>query len=123
MKPGDPRALVPNNTVRDAVIAVLAGLLVLGFVLYGISTMAKKGSRNTLTGTVVAKHFTPQRERQISFSGRKLEGAKEVEGEYLLEVHVEEEKRTFEVPVEKPLYESRNVGDSVTFIRPPSEQK
>ena len=123
MKPQDPRVVVPNTSMRDATIAIVAGVLVLGFVLYGIFTMAKPTSGNRLTGIVIAKHFTPQPEQQITFSGRKLEGAKEIEGEYLLEVRVEEEKRTFEVPVEKPLYESRNIGDPVTFIRPPSEQK
>jgi hypothetical protein len=123
MKPQDPRTIVPNNTFRDAMIAIVVGAVVLAFVVYGISTMGTSGSRNTLTGTIVAKTFTPQPERQISFSGRKLEGAKEIEGEYLLEVRVEAEKRTFQVPVEKPLYETRNVGDSLTFVRPPSEQK
>ena len=123
MKPRDPRTLVPNNTVRDAVIAIIVGALVLAFVLYGISTMGKPGTGNTLTGTVIAKHFTPQPERQISFSGRKLEGAKEIDGEYLLEVRVEKEQRTFQVPVEKMIYETRNVGDLLKFVRPPSEQK
>jgi hypothetical protein len=123
MKSPDPRVVVPNTSVRDAILAIVAGLLVLAFVLYGIFTMAKPGTGNRLTGVVVAKHFTPQPEQQITFSGRKLEGAKEIDGEYLLEVRVEEEKRTFQVPVEKPLYESRKVGDSLTFVRPPSEQK
>jgi len=27
------------------------------------------------------------------------------------------------VPVEKPVYESKKDGDSLTFIRPPSEQR
>jgi hypothetical protein len=35
---------------------------------------------------------------------------------------VEEQKRTYEVPVEQALYDAKKVGDSVTFIRPPSEQ-
>src|SRR5687767_10707512 len=119
MKPRDPRTIVSNTSVRDTVIAVVAGALVLAFVLYGIMTMSKPGSRNTLTGTVIAKHFTPMPERQINFSGRKLEGVKEIEGEYVLEVRVEEENRTFQVPVERSLYESRKVGDSLKFVRPP----
>ena len=97
MKSQDPRTVAPNTTVRDAAIPIVAGALVLAFVLYGIFTMAKPGSGNRLTGTVIAKHFTPQPEQQIAFSGRKLESAREIDGEYLLEVRVEEEKRTFHV--------------------------
>jgi hypothetical protein len=38
-------------------------------------------------------------------------------------VRVEAENRTYDVPVEQPVYESKKVGDSLTFIRPRSEQK
>jgi hypothetical protein len=77
---------------------------------------------NKLTGTVIEKVFTPQKERQVSFSGRKIEGVKEIAGEYVLKVRVEPDKRIYEVPVEQPVYDSKKVGDTLTFIRPPSEQ-
>ena len=31
--------------------------------------------------------------------------------------------RTYDVPVEKPVYESKKNGDALTFLRPPSEQR
>lgn len=120
MKPQDPRAL-PDHTARDALIASIAGLLVLGFIVYGIMTMGRVPS-SMVTGTVVEKVFTSAPEQQITFGSKGLK-SKEIEGEYLLKVRVEKENRTFEVPVEKPIYESKRVGDPLTFLRPPSERR
>jgi hypothetical protein len=122
--PSKPAPLViPSTSRRDALIAIVAGLVVLAFIGYGVMHMAQPVTGNKLTGTVIEKVFTPQKEQQVSFDGRKLEGAKEIAGEYVLKVRVEEQKRTYEVPVEKELYESKNVGDTLTFLRPPSEQR
>jgi hypothetical protein len=115
--------VVPSTGRRDALIAIVVGLFVLVFIIYGVSQMAKPVTGNKLTGTVLEKHFTPQKEQQISFNGRHIEGTKETDGEYLLKVRVESQNRTYEVPVEKPIYDSKQVGDSLTFLRPPSEQK
>ncbi|MDQ3621159.1 MAG: hypothetical protein M3463_01520 [Verrucomicrobiota bacterium] len=118
----DPRALVPNTTVRDALIAIACGALVLGFLVYGIFSMATAGKQNALTGTVVGKQFVPAPEQQISVGNKGLK-AQRIEGEYLLEVRVEADNRTYQVPVRKEIYEARKVGDSQTFLRPPDEQK
>ena len=124
MKPVPPRVVLPSTTGRDALIAMVAGLLVLGFVGYGIMQMSKPVpvSKNQLTGLVVGKEFTPQKERQISFSGKKLKSAREIDGEYVLKVRVAKENRVYDVPVEKTQYESKKEGDAVTFARPESEQ-
>ena len=114
--------VMPSTTKRDATIAVVVGLIVLGFVGYGVTHMSQPVAGNKLTGTVTAKVFTPLPEHQVSFSGTRLEGVKDVAGDYLLKVRVDAENRTYEVPVDQPLYDSKKVGDSVTFIRPRSEQ-
>jgi hypothetical protein len=62
------------------------------------------------------------REQQIEF-GKKGMKAREIDGEYTFEVRVDPEARIYVVPVEKPLYEMKQVGDSVSFLRPRSEQK
>ena len=85
--------------------------------------MAAPVPGNKLTGVVTGKEFTPFKERQIDFSGRKIEAAREVDGEYVLKVRVDSEHRTYEVPVEKPVYETKKAGDSFTFLRPLSEQR
>ncbi|MEA3212090.1 MAG: hypothetical protein QOE70_5147 [Chthoniobacter sp.] len=119
-----PRLILPNTTRRDTLIAVGLGTIVLGCVLWGMMSMSKPHeSKNILTGVVMEKQFTPQREEQVSFSGRRIEGAKVIDGEYLLKVRVEAENRVYEVPVERPLYESKSKGDKLEFIRPPSEHR
>jgi len=118
-----PRVVIVDHTWRNTLIAVAAGLVVLLFVGYGVLHMGSPVTGNKLTGTIIQKVFTPQQERQVSFSGRKIEGVKEIAGEFVLKVRVESQNRTYDVPVEQYVYDSKKVGDSMTFIRPPSEQK
>ena len=123
MNPNPPRVVIPGTTKREALVAVLAGLLVLGFVGYGVWQMARPVTGNKLTGVIVEKVFTPLKERAIDFNGRKIERARESDGEYLFKIRVEAENRVYEVPVEKPVYQSKKTGDSMTFLRPESEQR
>jgi hypothetical protein len=118
-----PRLVIPSTSKRDWIIAMAAGLLILVFVGYGVMHMAAPVTGNKVTGIVIGKEFTPFRERQVSFSGRRIEEVREIDGEYVLKVRVDSEHRTYEVPVEKPLYQAKKEGDSLTFIRPPSEQR
>ena len=118
-----PRIIIPNTSRRDLAIAVAVGLLVLGFIGYGVIRMAAPEAGNKLTGIVVGREFTPFKERQVSFNGRKIEGVQEIDGEYVLKVRVDAVHRTYDVPVEKPVYESKKDGDTLTFLRPPSEQR
>lgn len=118
------KVIAPSTKIRDTFIAVLLALLVLGFIGYGVRHMAQPVQGNKLTGTIVEKKFTPMKEQLVEFSGRAIKGVKESEGEHILKVRVDSEQgRVFEVPVEKSLYDLKNVGDSLTFMRPPSEQK
>ena len=123
MNPPAPRVIIASTTKRDAFIAIIAGLLVLAFVGYGIMQMSRPVAGNKLTGVIVGKTFTPQKEQIIDFSGRKIERTREIDGEYVLKVRVEAENRVYEVPVEKPMYESKKEGDAMTFLRPESEQR
>jgi hypothetical protein len=123
--PAPARVVVPSTTRREMLIAVAAGAGVLGFVGYGISVMSgwqKKASTNTLTGTIVAKHFTPAPEDQISFNRKRGMRSEHIAGEYVLEVQVKSENRTFEVPVDGSTYEAVKISGSFTFMRPRSEQ-
>ena len=123
MSPPAPRVVIASTTKRDAFIAVIAGVLVLVFVGYGIMQMSRPVAGNKLIGVVVGKVFTPQKEQMIDFSGRKIERTREIDGEYVLKVRVESENRVYEVPVEKPMYESKKEGDAMSFLRPESEQR
>jgi len=117
---------VPRDiTRRDTALAVICGLLVLGFIGYGVMTMSarqKPASTNMLSGKVVAKKFTPAPQEEISF-GRKGLKATRTEGEYVLQVRVAGEGgRVFDVPVDASTYEAARPGDPQTFLRPRSEQ-
>jgi hypothetical protein len=106
-------------------IAVGAGVGVLAFVGYGISVMSgwqKKASTNTLTGKIVAKRFTPAPEDQITFNRKSGMKNEHIAGEYILEVRISGENRTFDVPVDGNTYEAVRIGGSFTFMRPRSEQ-
>ncbi len=118
-----PRVVIPKTTKREALTAFIAGVLVLVFVVYGILQMGKPVPGNDLTGVVVGKEFTPQKERQISFSGNKISKVREIDGEYVLKIRVEAQNRVYEVPVEKAVYEAKKEGDPMTFLRPESEQR
>ncbi len=119
-----PRVVVPNRTLRDALLAGAAGFLAIGLLCYGILRLnaeSVQARSRTATGTVLEKVFTPAPEEQISV-GRKGLKTKEIEGEYVLKVRVSKEDRVFEVPVEKSVYLSKEPGASITFLRPPSER-
>ncbi len=124
--PGKPaRVIIEDHTWRNTFIAVSAGIVVMIFLGYGVLHMASPVTGNKLTGIITEKVFIAQPERQISFTGRKIEGVKEIAGEYVLKVRVEAQQRTYEESKwnECRLRSSKKVGDSLTFIRPESEQK
>jgi hypothetical protein len=121
--PQPGRVVIRDTKRRDTLIAVGVGLVILVFVALGIRQMSRPVQGNKLIGEIVEKVFIPAPERQVAFTGRKIEGVKEIAGEYVLRVQVKEVNRTYDVPVPEFTYRSKKVGDSFTFIRPPSEQK
>jgi len=119
-----PPPVVRDTTRRETLFAVACGILVLGFIGYGVMSMGSRqeaASTNTLSGKVVGKRFTPAPQEEISFGSKGLK-AKRTAGEYVLEVRVAREGRTFEVPVDASTYEAARAGDRQTFLRPRSEQ-
>lgn len=125
-KPAPPtRVVIPSATRREMLIAIASGVGILAFVGYGVFFMSgqqRKASTNTLTGKIVAKRFTPAPEDQISFSRKKGLKTEHIAGEYVLDVRVSDEERTFEVPVDANTYEAVRIGSHFTFLRPRSEQ-
>jgi len=118
------RIVVPTTTRREMLFATLCGVGVLGVIGYGVVALGKgqrKAASNTISGTIRKKTFTPGPEQQIRVGRGGLQSRK-FDGEYLLEVFVKSENRTFQVPIDAATYEAVRIGDSFTFVRPPSEQ-
>jgi hypothetical protein len=118
------RIVVPTTTRREMLFAILSGVGVLGVIAYGVIALGKgqqKAASNTISGRIQKKTFTPGPEQQIRV-GRGGLKSQQFAGEYLLEVFVKSEDRTFQVPVDAATYEVVKIGESFTFTRPRSEQ-
>ena len=119
-----PRVVIKNNTARDAAITLAAVVLLVALLAAGVMQLREKPGGNSLRGEIIEKVFTPMKEEVVEFSGRRMKSNRQSEGEYVFKVRVDSEGgRVFEVPVAKSIYVSKNQGDSMTFIRPKSEQK
>ncbi len=111
--------VVKSTKGRDLAIGVVAGALLLGFVLWGILHMSQEvGGHSLLTGRIVAKHFKPQPEEQLSV-GRQGLDERNIDGIYTMDVRTDDGV-VHTVFVEKPVYESHQVGDELSFLPPPA---
>jgi len=122
MATGQPRKpfVVKSTTARDVTVGVVAGIGLLAFVLWGILHMSQGVTGHSLlTGKIVAKHFEPRPEEQLSV-GREGLQEKDLDGIYTMEVRTPD-GHTYTVFVEKPVYESHQTGDELSFL-PPQQQ-
>lgn len=119
-----PRVVIKSNTTRDAVITIAAVTALVALLVIGVMQLREKPQGNSLRGKIVEKVFTPMKEEIVEFNGKRMKSNRESDGEYMFKVRVDSEGgRVFEVPVSKLVYVAKNQGDSMTFIRPKSEQK
>lgn len=114
--------VVKSTRTRDLTIGVVAGAALLGFVLWAILHMSQGVTGHSLlTGRIVSRHFEPRpREEQLTVGSGGL-AEKTVDGIYTVEVRTPD-GQTYKVFVEKPVYESHQVGDELSFLPPPSPQ-
>lgn len=104
---------VPSTRGRDWAIGITIGVLLIGLILYAVSTMSV--SKNLLTGTITAKRFIPRAEQQVTIGKGGLH-ARQIDGEYILDVSVK--GHPYNIWVDKEIYEAHEVGDPYTFVRP-----
>lgn len=108
-----------RSNSRDAVIAVTAGIAVAGFMAFAFLNTSKQVTGRMLTGEILAKHFSPQPETQITI-GKQGVSKKRLAGDHTLEVKTGD--RTYTVFVEREIYDAKSVGDSIRFLPPPSAE-
>lgn len=119
--PKRPLVIVSGTSKRDFLLALAIALGVLGFVVLAIYSTGTEKPKNTITGIVTGRRATGERETLMTVS---RQGVKEKTSDtgYYLQVFVEAEKRTYEVMVEKELWQGKKDGTRLDFLRPPSEQ-
>ena len=120
--PQRPRVVVPRVTRRDIVIAILVTLAVVGFILVAIFSAGGYQERNKLSG-VVRAHNQPGPTETLMTVSRKGVTEKTADTGYSLKIWVESEKREYEVMVSREDWEKAKDGDSMSFLRPKSEQR
>ena len=115
-----PRVVVSGVNRRDILIGVLIALVVIGFLAAAIFQSGQP-PRNMLRG-VVRERLAPGARETLMTVSRK--GVKENTADtgYSLKVWVESEKREYEVMVMKEDWGQKKLGDTLDFLRPPSEQ-
>lgn len=121
-EPPRPRKpFVVKTRRRDIAAAVLVGLAVLALILWAMVRMARDTSDHALlTGTVLSKHFEPQKEEQLTVGPGGLD-RRDIDGIYTMAVRTPD-GHLYTVYVEKRVYDSHNPGDELAFLPPPRTQ-
>ncbi len=121
-QPPRPRVVVPRVSRRDIIIAALAALAVIAFILVAVYSAGGYQERNKLSG-IVRAHNQPGPTETLMTVSRKGVTEKTADTGYSLKVWVESEKREYEVMVSKEDWEKTKDGDKMSFLRPKSEQR
>jgi len=116
-----PRVVVSGVNRRDVIIGAVIALALGGFMALAIF-QSGKSPENLLTGVIRAKNQPAARETLMTVSTRGVK-EKTADTGYSLKVWVESQKREYDVMVMKETYDKKKVGDTIEFLRPPSEQK
>jgi hypothetical protein len=99
-------------------IGIIAGVVLLAFVAWAILHMSEGVvGRGPLTGKIMARHFQPQPEEQLTV-GRGGLDQKQIDGVYTMDVQTPD-GHNYTVFVDKSVYDSHQPGDSITFLPPP----
>ena len=119
-QPPRPRVIVSGVSRRDILIGVLIALVLGGFFTAAILQSGKTPD-NILTGVIRAKNAPAARETLMTVS-RKGVNERTADTGFSLKVWVESQKREYDVMVMQDLWDKKKVGDTLEFLRPPSEQ-
>ena len=119
-KPAPPsRRVVPETRWRDTLIAVGAGVAVLGFVLWAVLSLGRQANAaGGVEGVIVSKEFVARPETQITI-GQGGVHSRQKAGDYIFHVKVpQENEKTYDVFVDPAIYASQREGERFYFVRP-----
>ncbi len=121
--PKKPIVIVPSGmSRRDIITAVLIAVAVIGFIAFAVVQMGSGKSDNLVTGVVTGRSATGDRETLLDVSTKGVK-SKTADTGYTLKVFVKDQNRTYDVMVERDVWEKKKDGDTLEFLRPPSEQR
>jgi hypothetical protein len=122
-----PKLVVSGVNRRDIIIGIVIAVVILGFILLAVLSTGGYKERNKLSGVIRARNEPGLRETQTTVglerTPRKPVTEKTIDTGYSVRVWVESEKSEREVMVSKEDWEKAKVGDTLEFLRPPSEQR
>ena len=100
-------------------IAVAAGVVVLGFVLYAVFSLGRQANSTGWTqGVIVGKEFVARPESQITF-GQGGMHSRLLAGDYIFRVQVPQENgKVYRVFVDLSVYERQHEGEPFSFVKP-----
>ena len=121
-QPPRPRVVIVNRwSRRDIIIGLLIALAVIGFIAFAVLNTGGYKERNKVTG-IVRAHNSPGPREMLMTVSRKGVTEKTADTGYSLNIWVESEKREYEVMVSKEDWDKAKDGDTMSFLRPKSEQ-
>lgn len=107
---------------RSLLLAIGLCVAFLAFLVGGTYAVYRHKPRtNQLTGMIVEKYRLDEIVREVQVGRRGLR-SEEVDSGHRFQIWVESTGKTYEVPVTAQMFERKEVGDSQSFIKPPSEQ-
>ena len=117
--PSVSRRVVPDTRWRDTLVAVAAGVVVLGFVLYAVFSLGRQANSTGWTpGVIVGKEFVARPESQITF-GQSGVHSRLLAGDYYFQVKVPQENgKVYRVSVDPSVYERQREGEPFSFVKP-----
>jgi predicted membrane channel-forming protein YqfA (hemolysin III family) len=116
-----PKLVVSGVSRRDVIIGILIAVGVVAFIVAAVF-YSSRPPRNLLTGVIKSHHSTGERETLLTVSTKGVT-EKTADTGYSLKVWVESDQREYEVMVEKEIWDKKKDGDTIEFLRPPSEQR
>ncbi len=122
-EPKKPLLVVPSGmSRRDIITAIIIAVAVIGFIAFSVFHVGTWQSGNLISGIVTGHSATGDRETLLDVSRKGVKSSTADTG-YSLKVFVKKENRTYDVMVERDVWEKKKDGDTLEFLRPPSEQQ
>jgi hypothetical protein len=127
--PSPPRPAVGKKPVvvvsaygrREIVAGIVTAVILVALLIYAVMRLGGEQSENRLLGVVESHYQTGEKETLLDVSHKGVK-SKTADTGFYLKVRVDKENRTYDVMVSEEDWNKYHDGDTIHFLRPPSEQ-